>query len=47
MTTVYINGVKVSKEDIGNYEIKSEAVKRIISEAVRREERGGEKSVYT
>lgn len=34
MTTVYVNGVVVKKEDLDKIEIKSETVKRIISEKI-------------
>lgn len=38
MTTVYVNGVVVTKEEIEKIEIKSEAVKRILAEGLRRGE---------
>lgn len=38
MTRVYVNGVEVTKEDIEKIEIKSEAVKRILIEGLRRGE---------
>ncbi len=34
--TAYINGVKVPREELKNYEIKNEGVKRILREAMRR-----------
>lgn len=32
MTTIYVNGKRVTKEEIKNIEIQSEAVKRILAE---------------
>lgn len=32
MTTIYVNGERVTKEDLKNYEIQIEAVKRMIAE---------------
>lgn len=32
MTTIYVNGKRVTKEELKNIEIKSENVKRILSE---------------
>ena len=37
--TAYINGVKVPREELKNYEIKNEGVKKILREAMRRIER--------
>lgn len=36
MTTVYVNGKKVRKEDLANMEIKSESIKNIIGDHIRR-----------
>lgn len=40
MTRVFINGKEIRKEDLGKYEIKSENVKRIIREALKRKKEG-------
>lgn len=39
MTRVFINGQEVKKEDLYTYEIKSEDVKRILSNKIKKEEK--------
>lgn len=34
MTTVYVNGKRVTKEEIAKIEIRNEAVKRILAEKI-------------
>lgn len=38
MTTIYVNGKRVTKEDLKNIEINSENVKRILSEKLTKNE---------
>ena len=38
MTRVYINGQLVAKEELSKYEIRSEKVKQILREALRRKQ---------
>ncbi len=42
MTRVYINGQLVAKEELSKYEIRSETVKQIFREALRRKQRDEE-----
>lgn len=40
MTTVYVNGKRVTKEEIEKIEIRNEAVKRILAEKVKDNKKG-------
>ena len=42
MTRVYINGQLVAKEELSKYEIRSEKVKQILREALRRKQQEDE-----
>lgn len=41
MTTIYVNGKLVTKEEIGNIEIHSETIKRIFLEKMKNDRREG------
>lgn len=41
MTRIYVNGQLVAKEDLSKYEIRSEEVKQIFREALRRKQQDG------
>lgn len=40
MTTVYVNGKRVTKEEIAKIEIRNEAVKRILAEKIKDKKEG-------